>query len=224
ARLRRFARKARILCVGGLVWTTVRADAFPFLYACRSREHRNVPPCVPYATKFGSHRFPLMADAKLHRTFVNDLPARGEVANSFVPYATKFGSHRFPLMADAKLHRTFVNDLPARGEVANSFLRSRARKVWHHLAREQLQRCCGVSTPDHAEVDLQRGAFEAADAAVIAVDGAPNLLWSSDPSEAFFDLRLERLAREAFDHLLVVGVVARGHAGQPAGGRIYDRF
>src|SRR5215472_16912403 len=112
----------------------------------------------------------------------------------------------------------------ARGELTSSFLHSCTRKVWHYLAGEQPHRCLGLGTADHAEIHLQRGALEAANAAVIAVDGAPNLLRSSDPSEAFFDLRLERLAREAFDHLLVVGVVARGHAGQPAGVRIYDRF
>src|SRR5215471_17464200 len=112
----------------------------------------------------------------------------------------------------------------ARGELTSSFLHSCTRKVWHYLAGEQPHRCLGLGTADHAEIHLQRGAFEAADAAVIAVDGSPNLLRSPDPSEAFFDLRLERLARQALDHFLIVGVVARRHAGHPARGRVDDRL
>src|SRR6266566_1511592 len=57
--------------------------------------------------------------------------------------------------------------------------RSGAREVRHHLAREQPHRCLGLGTADHAKIHLQRGTFEAADAAVIIVDGATDLLWSA---------------------------------------------
>src|SRR5262249_13709708 len=58
--------------------------------------------------------------------------------------------------------------------------RSGPRKVGHRLAREQPHRGLRLGTPDHAEIHLQGGAFEPADAAMIIIDGATNLFRSSD--------------------------------------------
>src|SRR6516164_4205909 len=102
--------------------------------------------------------------------------------------------------------------------------RSSLGKMRHHLAREQQHRRLGLGAADHAEIDLQRRALEAADATVITLDGAANLLRRTDPSQAFLDLRFERLPRQALDHFLVVGTVARGHAGHPTRGRVDDRL
>src|ERR1700730_18921649 len=68
-------------------------------------------------------------------------------------------------------------------------------KMRHHLAREQQHRRLGLGAADHAEIDLQRCGLEAADATVITLDGAANLLRRHDPSQAFLDLRIERLPR-----------------------------
>src|SRR5256886_3014786 len=101
--------------------------------------------------------------------------------------------------------RPFVTAVGARKKLVKfGSRRSGVREIWHHLPREQTHRCLGLGATDHAEVHLERGRFEAADTAVIAVDRAANLLRRSDPSQAFVYMRLERLARQAFDHLLIV--------------------
>ena len=93
----------------------------------------------------------------------------------------------------------------------------------HHLAGEQRHRRLGLGVADHPEIHLQRGRFEAVDLAIVGGDRLADIVRRADPGRAFLHLRLERLLGDDLDRLLVVRVVARGHAGHPVRGGVDDR-
>src|SRR5262249_56664864 len=81
ARSRGFAGGRGDLLVGGRVGTAVH-PASAFLSAC-SREHQNVPPCVPYPTERGRRGFPKWA-RRLRGSNQNRIDTGVELGKNFI--------------------------------------------------------------------------------------------------------------------------------------------
>src|SRR4029453_3940151 len=63
----------------------------------------------------------------------------------------------------------------------------------NHLAAEQLDRSARILVRQRIEIDLQRGDFEAADAALVVADLLADVGRRANPGGALVDLGVERL-------------------------------